>query len=200
MATSIIELLIGVAVVLGHNVWHILPNEVPILFVLALASFCLRDGNWKRLGFTRPASWRKTILWALAIAVVRLAIGELFPDPATSPKGSEQIPGHPGTALAALAFIWIFAAFGEEIAYRAYLTRRAAEVTRSWWAAAVITSVLFGFGHSYKGPGGMIDSGIAGLLLASAYILSGKNLWVCVLAHGFIDTTGLVVFYFGWSS
>jgi len=142
------------------------PNEVPILFVLALVSFRLRDGNWKRLGLTRPASWRKTILWAMAIATVRLAIGALFPEPAGAPKGSDQIPGHPLNALAALAFVWIFAAFGEEVSYRAYLTTRAADVTKSWWAAALITSILFGLGHFYKGPAGMIDSGIAGLLLA----------------------------------
>ena len=31
-----VELLLGAAVVLAHNVWHVLPNEVPILVVAAL--------------------------------------------------------------------------------------------------------------------------------------------------------------------
>lgn len=100
------------------------------------------------------------------------------------------------TALAALVLVWTFAAFGEEISYRAYLTTRAAEVTKSWWAAAPISSILFAFGHFYKGPAGMIDSGVAGLLLAAAYILSGRNLWVCVLAHGFIDSTAVALEFF----
>jgi membrane protease YdiL (CAAX protease family) len=60
--------------------------------------------------------------------------------------------------------------------------------------------VLFGYGHYYKGPAGIIDSAIAGLILGAAYLLSGRNLWTSVLAHGFIDTTALVVLYFGWDS
>ena len=32
---SALEVAVGAAVVIGHNVFRILPNEVPILFVLA---------------------------------------------------------------------------------------------------------------------------------------------------------------------
>ena len=46
----------------------------------------------------------------------------------------------------------------------------------------------------------MIDSGIAGLILGAAYMLSGRNLWAAILAHGFIDTVGVVSLYFGWDS
>ncbi len=98
--------------------------------------------------------------------------------------------------------VWSFAAFGEEIAYRGYLMTRAAEFLggsrASWWIAVVITAVLFGFGHFYKGPSGMVDSGMAGLVLGAAYLLTGRNMWTCVLAHGFIDTFGVVALYFGW--
>jgi CAAX protease family protein len=55
-------------------------------------------------------------------------------------------------------------------------------------------------GHYYKGPSGMIDSGIAGLILGGAYLLSGRNLWVCILAHGFIDSTGVILLFFGLDS
>ena len=58
-------------------------------------------------------------------------------------------------------------------------------------------SILFGYGHFYKGPAGIIDSGVAGLILGSAYMLAGRNLWASVLAHGFIDTFGVVMLYFG---
>ncbi len=61
-------------------------------------------------------------------------------------------------------------------------------------------SVLFGYGHYYKGPSGILDSGIAGLILGTAYLLSGRNLWVSTLAHGFIDTFGVILVFFGWQS
>jgi len=61
----------------------------------------------------------------------------------------------------------------------------------------VFVSVLFGLGHFYKGLAGMIDSGVAGLILGSAYLLSGRNLWTSIFAHGFIDTFGVIALYFG---
>jgi membrane protease YdiL (CAAX protease family) len=60
--------------------------------------------------------------------------------------------------------------------------------------------VLFGYGHYYKGPSEMLDSGVAGLILGAAYVLSGRNLWACILAHGFIDTFGVVMAFLGWQS
>jgi hypothetical protein len=41
-------------------------------------------------------------------------------------------------------------------------------------------------------------AGVAGLILGAAFLLSGRNLWTWVLAHGFIDTFGVVALYFGW--
>jgi len=51
-----IELFIGAFIVVGHNVFHIVPNEVVVLSVLGLISIRLRDGNWAAMGFKRPAS------------------------------------------------------------------------------------------------------------------------------------------------
>jgi hypothetical protein len=55
-ALSAFELLFGAFIVIGHNVFRIVPNEVIILFVLGLASIRLRDGRWSSMGFKRPAS------------------------------------------------------------------------------------------------------------------------------------------------
>jgi membrane protease YdiL (CAAX protease family) len=115
-----------------------------------------------------------------------------------------EIAGHGMEALKWFLLVWTLAAFGEEIGYRGYLLNRAADTggrsKAAYWLAVVAVSVLFGYGHYYKGPSGIADSGRAGLILGAAYVLSGRNLWVCVLAHGFIDTTGLVAVFFGWSS
>ena len=43
---SALELLLGAFIVIGHNVFHVVPNEVPILFVLGLVSIRLRNGGW----------------------------------------------------------------------------------------------------------------------------------------------------------
>lgn len=209
---SLIEFLIGGAIVIGHNVYRAIPNEVPILFVLGMVSVRLRNGSWAAMGLSWPASWRKTILIALAAAAVRILLSAVVVDPVTAhfwppaiaPGGMNEISGHVLVALRWLLLVWTFAAFGEEIGYRGYLVTRAAEAGGrskfAWWLAVLAVSVLFGYGHYYKGPAGIIDSGMAGLVLGAAYLLSGRNLWVCILAHGFIDTFGVVVVFFGWDS
>ena len=209
---SVIELIVGAFVVIGHNVYHVLPNEVPILFVLGLISLRLRDGGWKAVGLQRPSSWTRLLVVAVAAAALRILLGELVIDPLTArflppavaPAGIEEIAMNFKSALKWLGIIWTFAAFGEEFGYRGYLLTRAADIgSRSRIAylfGLIITSILFGYGHYYKGPSGMIDSSVAGLILGSAFLLCDRNLWVCILAHGFIDTVGVITLFFGWQS
>lgn len=209
---SLAEFVVGSVIVIGHNVFHKIPNEVPILFVLALVSFRLRDGGWAAMGLRWPVSWRRTMLFALAAAALRILLGALVVDPVTShfwppavaPSGAEQITGHVMAALKWLGIVWTFAAFGEEISYRGYLINRAADAggrsKATYWIGVVLVAVLFGYGHFYKGPSGIVDSGMAGLVLGAVYILSGRNLWVCILAHGFIDTFGVVAVFLGWAT
>lgn len=209
---SFVEFLVGAGIVIGHNVFHAVPNEVPILFVLGLVSFRLREGEWTAMGLTRPRSWRRVVLIAVAAAIMRVALGnlviepltKLFWPPAAAPSAAAAITGNLKNALLGLLIVWTFAAFGEEIGYRGYLLGRAADLggrsPTSFWVAVVLSSILFGLGHYYKGPAGIVDSGVAGLILGAAYLLSGRNLWTSILAHGFIDTAGVAALFFGWAS
>jgi len=207
---SALELLLGAAIVIGHNVFKALPNEVPILFVLGLVSARLRNGGLAAIGFRRPASWKRIVAIALAAAALRIVLGAVVIDPvtarfwppATAPEGISDIAHNPIEALKWLVLVWTFAALGEEVGYRGYLMTRAADIGRqseaAWLGALVISAVLFGFGHYYKGPAGILDSGVAGLILGGAYLLSGRVLWTAILAHGFIDTFGVMALYLGW--
>ena len=209
---SAVELAIGAFIVIGYNILHILPNEVPILFILGLASLRLRDGSWGAMGLRRPSSWQRTIVIAFAATALRILLAELVIDPITArfwppaaaPSGTDSITGNVGQALLWLGIVWTWAAFGEEIAYRGYLVTRGADLgartPAAYWASVVFVAALFGIGHYYKGPSGMIDSGVAGLILGAAYMLSGRNLWASILAHGFIDTFGVAALFFGWDS
>ncbi len=77
------EFFLGAFIVIGHNVFHILPNEVPILFVLGLASVRLRDGRWYAMGLKRPDSWLRIVLIALAAAALRIILGQFVVEPIT---------------------------------------------------------------------------------------------------------------------
>jgi membrane protease YdiL (CAAX protease family) len=208
-AFSAFEFLLGAFIVIGHNVFRILPNEVPILFVLGLLSVRFRDGRWSAIGFKWPESWTPVLLIALGAAAVRICLGDFVIEPLTgkfwpapvAPAMANEITGNPKVAALALLVVWTFAAFGEEISYRGYLLKRGSDIgggsTTAKWIAMLLVSILFGYGHYYKGTSGVIDSGVAGLILGSAYLLSGRNLWVPILAHGFIDTFAVISAFCG---
>ncbi len=74
---SFAEVLVGGGIVIAHNVYHRVPNEVPILFVLGWISIRLRDGGWKMVGLRKPDSWRKTIMWGVLAGILIIAAGQL---------------------------------------------------------------------------------------------------------------------------
>jgi membrane protease YdiL (CAAX protease family) len=211
---STCEFLLGAVAVIGHNVYRIVPNEVPILVVLAIVSMRWRERAWRwsSLGFKRPGAWSPLVLIALVAAACRLILGAFVVEPVTShfwppikaPAGTDEIRGHFAAVLMYLPIVWVFAGFGEEIGYRGYLLNKMAAAlgqTRFADVLAVLGSaVLFGFGHYYKGPAGILDSSLAGVILGAAYLVSGRNLWTCVLTHGFIDTFGLLAAFLGWDN
>jgi len=154
---------LGACIVVGHNVIHLLPNEVPILFVAFWISTRVRCGTWKPAALQRPQSWWKTALMALVAALVLQVGSELLVQPLAShfwPRPARvsslleaEAMGWP-RALATLAVVWGFAAFGEEIGYRGYLLERIAHLGNrsrlAYVAAVALVAVLFGFGHFYK--------------------------------------------------
>ena len=210
---SLTEVCLGTFIVIGHNVLRILPNEVPILFVLFWLSSRVRDGGWKVAGLRRPQSWVKAGLAALVAAAVLQLGSEL----AIQPLASHFFPAPQQVssvltagaldwkvALRRLLIVWVFAGFGEEIGYRGYLLTRAADLGNrsalAYVAAMFYVAALFGFGHFYKGPAGIIDSTYSGLVFGGVYLLSGRNLWVPILAHGISDTFAVFVVFMGWAT
>ena len=203
------EVLLGAVVVIGHNVYRVFPNEVPILVVILWASLLIRRKSWNSVGLSRPFSWKLIVIVAICGGVL-LQLKDLVTEPLAhliwhqQEKTSSIITGlhrhSPLVTLKALAIVWTFAAFGEEFAYRALLLRRTADAlngSRVAYAMAILfSSVLFGFGHFFKGPTGVFDSTVSGLILAAAYLATRRNLWAPVLAHGLSDTFAVVFTYF----
>lgn len=207
----VVQLLIAAFLVLGANLFDIVPiTETPYLVALAILSMKLQGQGWNQLGFIKPKNWKRTMLIALGAAAfiqifdALILEGILYPVLGSKPDLSsfEAIQGNTELLLIYFLLVWTLAAFGEEIAHRGFIMTKTAELFGSsraaWIAGILVSSILFGLAHYYKGPAGMMDSGISGLLLGTLYVISGRNLWVCILTHGFIDTYALLYFYFGF--
>jgi len=210
---SLLEVVLGAFIVIGHNVLHIVPNEVPILFVLFWISLRLRDGGWSVAGLTWPKSWGKTLLMATVAAALLLLGSQFVIEPLAShlwhrPEQVSsllKVPAHDWKfAVRNLAVVWVFAGFGEEVGYRGYLLTRAADLGNrskiAYLAAMLYVAVLFGLGHLYKGPAGVMDSTYSGLVLGGVYLFSGRSLWAAILAHGIADTVVILVVLMGWAT
>ena len=108
-ALSAIEPLLGAFIVIGHNVFHVVPNEVIVLSVLGLLSIPLRDGGFSTMGFERPASWRRIVLIASLAAALRIVLGQFVIEPITgffwpapsAPELANEIAGNFKVAMLA---------------------------------------------------------------------------------------------------
>ena len=202
--------MLAAGLVLGANVFDVVPvTETPWLILLGWLSLRLRGLRWRSVGLTRPASWRKTVLIALAAGVLLQVVSEYAVEPVIEALTGEaadlssfrSLVGNLPAALGMLGLVWTLAAFGEELGYRGYMLERAATLgggTQAAWILGVIAiAALFGLGHVYQGLSGIFGSAFAGLYFGALYLANGRNLWVPILAHGFSDTIAVGLIYSG---
>jgi membrane protease YdiL (CAAX protease family) len=205
------ELLLASALVVGANVFNVVPiTETPWLVMLGWLSLRRRGLRWQTLGLQRPRNWVTTIIVALTAGIGLQLISEFITEPIIEHLTGEvpdlssfrSLVGNLPAALGWLVLVWTLAAFGEEMAYRGYVLERAAALgrhsPRAYIISVVLVSLLFGLGHFYQGVAGVWGSGFSGLYFGALYLAGGRNLWLPILAHGFSDTIGLVLVYFGF--
>lgn len=207
----LIELFAAAFFLFGANIFGFIPvSETPFIVILVWISLRLRGLNWSSIGFTKPESWLKTILISLTIAFGLQLLSSFVTEPLmtkitgnpTDLSDFESIKGNLPVFAIYLVLIWTLAAFGEEISYRGFILNRMVELgnnTKVAWIVGIPAhAVLFGLGHFYQGLTGIVDTGMTALILGTAYWISRKNLWICIFAHGFSDTIGLIIIYFDW--
>jgi membrane protease YdiL (CAAX protease family) len=154
---AVAELLVAGALVIGANVFDVVPiSETPWLVALGWLSLRLRGRSWRTLGFRRPDRWLTTVGAALAAAVALQLLSEFVIKPLTGrPDLSKfhSLVGNLPASLGMLALVWTIAAFGEEMAYRGYVLERTAALghhsSAAYAVAMVVVSLLFGLGRFY---------------------------------------------------
>jgi uncharacterized protein len=204
-----VELLLAVLILVGHNIFQIIPiSETPFIFLLGWISLRLRGLGWNSVGLVRPVSWRRTILIAVVSAIGLQLLSTFVTEPLiklvthqpTDLSEFKPLIGNVQLLVIYLLLIWTLAAFGEELVYRGYMMNRMADLgdrtSRAWIFSLLAVSSLFGLGHFYQGPTGIIDTGITSLILGGLYFYGGRNLWLPILTHGFSNTIGLLLVFF----
>jgi len=184
-----------------------------LMIVIVWLGLRLRGQGWGHFGLSfRLADRRtviRTVLQSLAVfvaAVAAMIVGAVVmanivgvPE-SPDMSGYNYLRGNLPMLILALAGVYIVSSFGEEVIYRAFLINRIAELgsgrKAAWRLAVVISSIVFGLVHFDWGLAGMVQTGFMGLALAVSYLVVRRNLWVLILAHGYMDTILMLQMYF----
>lgn len=200
---TIIELVAAVAVVL-------LDLLLPTLVILGMlfVSLLIRGERIQLLGFKRPQSWSRLLGFAF-ISVVFLQlfdVGLVMPIlnrltlTTINYSGFAQLKGNPGQLFLMLGLSWTLAALGEEIVYRGYLQKLLTHLFGNKLPGIILTvgisSLLFGLAHLEQGIIGVVVTTIDALCFSWLKKKFDDNIWAAILAHGFYNSIGLIVFYF----
>ncbi|HVH34043.1 MAG TPA: CPBP family intramembrane glutamic endopeptidase [Tahibacter sp.] len=186
-----------------------MPGPIAISLSCIAAVVCVRAGGepFAAIGLIRWPPMR-TALVAVGCAVLGYIVAAVATVVATrvlgwAPMQSGKIGAIAGNLpmlLGLLAIAWSTAAFGEELLFRGFLLGRLRGLLGDGpgfgIVAAFVQALLFGLAHAYQGPTGILVTGLIGLVFGLLY-LRLRVLWPLVIAHGLIDTVGLLALYAG---
>ncbi len=101
-----------------------------------------------------------------------------------------------------MVLMWINAAIGEEILFRGFMMnniqRAMGDGRLAGVVAAALVAVPFGLLH-YFGQGwyGVIMTGSVGFLMGLFFLLTKRNIFTVIIAHGVFNSIGFVAIYLG---
>ena len=178
----------------------------PLSALLVLAWAKLSDTPWRELGFSRPASWWRTVAIGLGLGValkliMKAIVMPLLGAPPTN-EAYQFLVGNAAALPAMLYFVIIVAGFGEETLFRGYLFERLGKLFRPGiWSKALIvflTAAFFGIVHyPEQGMPGVEQALIVGLVFGAIFAFT-RVLWILMVAHAAFDLTAVAIIYFGW--
>jgi len=188
----------------------ILDLWMPTLVIIGLmiVSLLIRRQPITTVGFKRPQSWLCMIGFTFVCAFLMqlFDVGLVMPimnrltGKTIDYSGFASLHGNLGQLLLILAISWTLAAVGEELAYRGYLQKMLGDLFGNSLPGILLTvalsSLLFGMAHTEQGVTGVVVTTIDALFFSWLKWKFGNNLWASVLAHGFDNSIGLIVFYF----
>ncbi|MBF4764495.1 CPBP family intramembrane metalloprotease [Nocardioides islandensis] len=181
---------------------------VPAFVIVAVSavSLALRRQRPDSLGFHRlPAPVRTAGTVALLVLAWSVAQVGLVMPVLERVTGETQdfglfadLEGDVGLLLVLLAASWTLGALVEETAFRGLVVTRLTEVlgggAPATWIAVLGAALLFAAIHTEQGVVGLAVTFLDGLFFGWLRF-HYRSLWAAVLAHGFSNTLGLLVFF-----
>ncbi|WP_029284576.1 CPBP family intramembrane glutamic endopeptidase [Pedobacter sp. R20-19] len=197
-------ILLAVAFSLIYNPLTKFPFTFCVIIVFILITAYLQNGSLKELNFKKLNFHDVKIILisylTLELGVdffVQPLINWLCNEPADY-STFEHIKGDAFQYFKWLFSMWISAAIGEELLFRAFAFAQLKNVFGEKKGFIVlISSLMFCLPHLYQGVAGLIMTFIFGIVFALLY-MKYQNIWVNIIIHGLIDSVFLTLSYFGY--
>lgn len=165
-----------------------------------LAWWGMRARPWGDLGLVPVLSWPLAGV-AVGLAVVGGAMARLHAQVASDPEARENVRRQvanvrrllpANNAEQRLFFaLAVTAGLCEELLFRGYLVWALGHAM-PLVAAHAVSAALFGVGHLYQGPRGVLRTGIAGAFFSGLVLLTGM-LWPAMFVHAAMDVNAGVL-------
>jgi uncharacterized protein len=165
-----------------------------LMVAIGSALWLASGRSWADFGFTLPAGrglWISLALFLLLAAYNLSAIASLARNAEVRAglrqqfQGVEAVLPRTRDELCWFGGLSLTAGFCEEFLYRGFFIVALAPWL-GWWGAAALSLALFAVAHLYQGWGGVLKTGIVGILFTAAVAISG-SLWPAIAMHALID-------------
>ena len=188
----------------------ILDLFIPTIVILGMIviSLLVRRENIASLGFKKNANGLRmagmVLLGVMALQLFQIGVTMPILNHLTGTtidySGFANLKGNLEQLTLFLVASWTLAAFGEEVVYRGYLQKRLGDLFGTNTIGLILTvgisSLLFGIAHTEQGIIGVVVTTLDALFFSWLKLKHGNNLWAAILAHGFSNSIGLIIFYF----
>ena len=205
-----IDVLFFVAIVVADALGYLpITQTIYLVPFIAIRLWLLRE-PWSTIGWSLDQqNWKKHLVYGVVFGLLMETLATWGTTPFISSifgqepdlSSFKDIEGNLPLLLIFLGLSWTIAALGEEICFRGFLMQRLAKLLgeniTAWILAWVLSSILFGWGHTEQGVSGWIQEGLNGLWLGGLFLLFNKNLLTPIIAHGVSNTFAFLLIYWG---
>lgn len=177
------------------------------IVVVGLLFLLLRREGFSSVGLVKPARfapmvWQVfllSLIWTVVDYALLLPIANHLSGVARDVSAFAELKGNIGQLLFLLTASWTLAAFVEELAFRGIVQARIQSLIAHPVAGAIVavavSSILFGWVHTEQGIAGLVITALDAVFF-SIIRRKYKTVWAGVFAHGFMNSIGVITFFF----
>jgi len=197
-------IVLAVAFLLIYNPLTKFPYTFCVIILFILIATYFQNGSLKELNF-KQINFRGAKIILISYLTLELGVDFIVQplvnwlcNETADYSTFEHIQGDASQYFKWLGSMWISAAIGEELLFRAFAFAQLENMfgEKKGWTV-LLSSLMFCLPHLYQGIAGLIMTFTFGIVFSFMY-LKYQNILINIIVHGLIDSAFLTLSYFGY--